>query len=527
MKKIKFSYISIIIVALIFTSCGEDFLKIPREGAETSDTYFRDQETAEELITANYNIFLQGWPNFYWEHMIIGGDVRSDDGVNAGDPAGERIHRTQMDLFDIYADNEGVYEAWEILFAGVGRANFAIETINEIPVEGFEDEATKNRLIAEARALRAMHFSYLVKLYGKVPLANRVLTPEEADMKRAELDELFDLMESDLEFAIAHLNWKANTVPGHVTKGFAMYLLTNILIYEAGTDPNHANWQKAYDISKTLIEKNEYVLIPFGDIWLQGNDFNDETIFEIVNQGGPTGTAVWYTIYMMPRFVTKTDASGNESRADCWGWGVNAPTQDLVDAFETNGKPGDADYWEDPRLKHTVWREGEIVPIGENDDDNKLDSLPVWLKDTPTGYYRKKCMLIKEPTGDYNADFNPPIYRYADLILYHAEAAYYLGKENEARDAVNIIRERAREGQAGVLPDINSSGEQLLLDIWHERRVELAMEHHRFFDLVRQGRAAKVMKAHGKDFEEGKHELYPIPEAEILLNPNLEQNPGY
>ena len=109
-----------------------------------------------------------------------------------------------------------------------------------------------------------------------------------------------------------------------------------------------------------------------------------------------------------------------------------------------------------------------------------------------------------------------------------AEAAYYTNREGIARNMVNMIRARARQGQpSNVLPDITSSGNQLLLDIWHERRVELCMEQQRFFDLVRTGRVGGVMRAQGVVFVDGKHELLPIPQTERNLNPNLDQNDNY
>jgi hypothetical protein len=136
----------------------------------------------------------------------------------------------------------------------------------------------------------------------------------------------------------------------------------------------------------------------------------------------------------------------------------------------------------------------------------------------------KKYMWLNDPPG-FDGPINPKVFRYADVILMHAEAAFYLSREDEARAALNTIRARARKGNSSILPDVSASGPELLEAIWHERRVELALESQRYFDLLRTGRAAEALQERG--FIEGKHELLPIPSEEIALNPNLTQNPGY
>ncbi len=507
-----FIYLSSFFLILIL-SCKEDVLEINQEGKYSSGNYYNDQESAEQLITGCYSILGETWPNMYLKHAIVAGDLRSDDAVTGGDPEKPPLDRIRMATFDIRGDNPDVTAPWIVYFAGIRRACIAVEAIDKIPEGKFESPDVKTRLIGEAKFLRALHYQYLVKIYGKLPLVDHTLSPEETDMTRQETSVIYDFIEEDLSYAIDHLKWKANTLPGRATKGAAIYLLVNALIHEAKTDASHENWQKAYDLAYPLIlgeHKTEYSLLPkYGDIWLEGNDFNDETIFEKADKSDPE-LGTWYNVFMSPRFVIAEDGS----RDGTFGWGVNCPTQDLVDAFE----PGD------PRLHYSVWMEGDTIEIGGKKEEGPR---PVWLEDTPTGYYRKKLMLKTMP-DQYKAGVNAKLFRYADLILFFAEAAYYLNKEDEARMAVNMIRERAREGDDSILPDITSSGQQLLKDIWHERRIELNLEHHRFFDLVRQERAAEVMQAFGADFVENKHELYPVPEVEIQLAPELlPNNPGY
>ena len=149
-------------------------------------------------------------------------------------------------------------------------------------------------------------------------------------------------------------------------------------------------------------------------------------------------------------------------------------------------------------------------------------------------YYSKKYFVSRSEheeinIGDpnMNGEPNDRLIRYADLLLMHAEAAYYNGQELVALTSLNLVRERARRNaEAGVLPDVTATGQALLDAILHERRVELGLEGHRFFDLVRQGRANEVLGPLG--FQSGTHELFPIPQQQIDLSSGvLTQNPGY
>lgn len=520
--------ISVIVVSLYFSSCS-DFLDVEQEAVFSDETYYRNQETAEELVMSCYDIFQSSWPITYSEIITVPGDYRSDDAHQGGDPnpradiEGKREEIVQMQIYD---NNPIVSNIWTFYFGAVWRTNVAIEKINKIPDSEF-DAGIKEQFIAEAKFLRAYNYSFLVKIFGDVPVIDHPLSPDEYHQARNPREEVFDFIISDLRYAINHLPLKNGIAAGRATKGAAMYLLTNVLVFEAGTDKDSPNWQLAYELADSLINgpySGEYMLLDnYKDIWMEGNDFNGETIFEIVNNDNAQTEQTSYVCYMYPRYVTTE--SGD--RTGSWGWGNCVPTQDLVDEFETNEDYGDLMEWEDPRLQISVWREGDIVPLGAGDPQNVNDSLPVWVNDTPDGYYTKKYWLNSEPAG-FESTINQKVFRYSDLILFYAEAAWYLNKEQDARTAVNIIRERARQGNpSNILPDVTASGDALLDAIWHERRVELCMEHQRFYDLLRQDRVGEVMRAFGVNFVDGKHEVLPIPSTELDLNPNLVQNPNY
>ena len=199
------------------------------------------------------------------------------------------------------------------------------------------------------------------------------------------------------------------------------------------------------------------------------------------------------------------------ARGQFAGYGFNIPTQNFVNEFLKEG-------FEDPRLKSTVFREGE--PMGDRG---------VFTRDATGGqphlFYPKKYFNNKSedaPFGDPNPNggSNDRVIRYSDVLLMHAEASFQAGDENAARTSLNLVRRRVK------IPDITATGADLLKAIYRERRLELGLEAHRFFDLVRTGQAPEVLGIYG--FRAGTHELFPIPESQIqATNGALTQNPGY
>ncbi len=203
-------------------------------------------------------------------------------------------------------------------------------------------------------------------------------------------------------------------------------------------------------------------------------------------------------------------------RGEFEGYGFNIPTQSLVDEFflENSGV-------EDPRLPSTVFR------VGDNMGDRGVFTKAATGFDHD--YYPKKYFNSKSEEASFgdvapNGGSNDRVIRYADVLLLHAEASYHTGDQTSAKISLNKVRARARGNNEDVLPDVTSSGSALLEDIYHERRVELALEGHRFFDLVRTGRAASALSG----YIEGVHNLFPIPESQIqATNGAITQNPGY
>ena len=286
---------------------------------------------------------------------------------------------------------------------------------------------------------------------------------------------------------------------GRITKGAAQGLLIKAYLFQS-------KWAEAKAIAEDLINSGEYSLVGnYNQIFTETGENNAESIFEIQYMNASGGN--W------GRNNANEGSFSNvfqRARGQFEGYGFNLPTQDFVDEFFKEGV-------EDPRLKATVFREGDL-----------MGDRGFFTKDAtgfPHEYYPKKYFNNKSeeaPFGDPNPNggSNDRVIRYADVLLMHAEAAFHTGDETAAKTSLNQVRRRVN------MREIAASGNALLEAIYHERRVELGLEGHRFFDLVRTGRAAAVLGPLG--FKAGTHEVLPIPDSQIQAsNGALTQNPGY
>ncbi len=559
MKKI----INIIIIAAftVFLAGCDKFLDVDPQGAENSGNFFNSKENGIRAIVGLYDMLQLdegAGPDGQWmghHHDFFMGDIRSDDaekGSNDGDygEMWEMVEYTMTPQVG-FSTNFWIHGYW-----GVSRANYALDNLPSVTW----DPAVRDRLIGEASFIRAYFYWYLVRLYGGVPLFTTSVNPSEfGNAKRASLNECYALIASDLKKAIELLPEKSAisaAETGRVSKGAARALLARIYMYQIGTDiQNTVTWQEVYDLTNAVITSGEYRLVSnYAKLWEIENENSEESVFEIQFGIGASDQA--------PASIGTNCYNFQGNRKDDSGWGFNNPTPDLFEAYnveETN----------DPRQSCIFYGEkynnGILYGVKRKYDRNEQGSD--WLN--------RKAALPEKPAQAKASDRNIIIIRYADVLLMHAEAAYHTGNIGEAQDKLNMVRERARnstycmgyaEGKmdysaapASVnLPDINASGEQLLEAIWHERRLELAMEALRFYDLVRTGRYFDVMdieknqkRAPGgtyglgdkayKQFPGLKNNgiaksilgpdghrvpLMPIPQTEVQAW-GLEQNPGY
>ena len=290
-------------------------------------------------------------------------------------------------------------------------------------------------------------------------------------------------------------------------------LLGKVYIYQS-------KFAEAYAVLKTVVESGEYRLEPnYADASTIEHENGIESIFEIQHSTTGTGWGDSNEGAMLSFYEQDADPSDPVKWHN--GWSMHCPTQDLVDSYEVG----------DPRLHATIIFKDELF-------DGHINKNIA----SSTGYQSKKWYVPYAKRSQTDQSDNPKniiFYRYADLLLYLAEAANELGKTDEALAYLEQVRGRARSSSAdqNVLPVVNERDKDLLRQmIWHERRVELACEGQRFWDLVRQKRAGSVMRAYsskyssikGQSFVDGKSEIFPIPGTQVTLsNGTMEQNPGY
>ncbi|MEM7162518.1 MAG: RagB/SusD family nutrient uptake outer membrane protein [Bacteroidota bacterium] len=495
------------LLPFLLTTCSKEFLELDPLVGSTEANFYATAGDAEAAIISCYNPLqqevtpIQGSsllaPHFRWYF----GDVCSDDSFKGGSGDGDEPELFLFENFQGNSSSKLTLGEWQSHYRAIAYCNIALEKIPDIDM----DQDLQNRFLGEASFIRAYSYYNLVIVFGGVPLVTTSLSPSEYQQPRATEAEIWAQIESDLQSARNALPRKSELSLGELgraTWGAASSLLGKAHMFQQ-------DYQAARDILLEVINSGEYFLDP-----------SYENVFSLAGENGPG--SIWEIQYM--------NASGGNwgnqlegtftnvfqrARGAFNGFGFNIPTQDFVDEFESG----------DPRLRATVFQEGD-----------QMGDRGVFTLDAtgfPHIYYPRKYFLNaadEAPFGDVNPNgpANDRVLRYADVLLLYAEASFQLGLEQDARDAVNEVRERARGGFGGILPDVNAGGPFLLQAIYHERRVELGLEGHRFFDLVRQGRAAEIMQGQGLSFVEGVHEIFPIPEVEITLSGGaITQNPGY
>ena len=482
------------------TSCSEEFLEVTPVGRVLESNYYQNQEQAFEALVAVYDVLQwndQG--GFTMFRPLL--DAASDDCFAGGSDASDQPSWVAWDAFTLNPDLGPQWGFWNKNYRGIYRANLFLEKIEGI--EGVSPQF-KIRTAAEVKFLRAKFYFDLVRTFGRVPLITNTLSSDGYyTVNQTDGSEIFPFIEAELTAAIADLpeTVSANEL-GRVTKGAAQGLLGRVILFQ--NDNNKMG--TAASVLEDLINSGWYSLEPdFGDIFDINHEYGVESVFEI--SYSDNSTADWWMFgsgngegNVGVQFVGMRDYSGPTYAT---GWGFCPVTPNLVNAMTG-----------DPRFEHTII------------DASTLQGASFTEGYQNTGYFvRKYAPLQANTAGDgaipLNWANNVREIRYADVLLMAAEALVRSGgDESKARNYVNEVR--ARVG----LPAITSSGNALLEDIYTERRLELACEGHRFFDLIRTGQAATALASDG--FVVGKSEVLPIPQQEIDLSQGaLTQNPGY
>lgn len=480
---------------LLLTACDDEFLEQPPRAALTVGAFPVTESDAILALNGAYNS-LRTWQIGTGGYPIL--DIMSDETAKGSNP-GDGTFLNAFDRFE-HTATDPTLEAWyKTLYEAIRRANLVINEVPKIDMEG----VLQDRIIAEARFLRAFHYSTLVRGFGDVPLVTVIDPP--LDLDRTSVDIILnEIVYPDLEFAITFLPERSQYPPedlGRATKGAARGLMARTKLF-------YGDYEAVERFTRDIIESEEYELVAdYADVFTGLNEHNEESLFEIsatpeefVNGGN--------------QFGNTQGVRGTPNR----GWGFNRPVYPWIRTMENNN---------DPRLDPSVIFLREVIDgilitgDGATPDTTYSDGVITAIE----AYNQKTWMPGTDALSSWG--HNRRIIRYADVLLMHAEA---LNENNKAADALiylNQVRERARNGDDTVLPDVETTDKNELREaILRERTYELAFEGLRFWDLVRTNKAEDVLGPLG--FLKNKNELLPIPQSEIDISQGrITQNTGY
>ena len=477
------------------SSCGEDFLNQPPRSALTAGSFPVSENDAVLATNAIYNS-LRVWQINTGGFPLL--DMMADDATKGSNP-GDGTAISVYDKFE-HTPTEGSVERWyKTLYQAIRRANLVIENVPTIDM----NTALRDRLVAEARYLRAYFYGQLVRGYGPVPKV--VDVDPSLDLERAPVDEILnEIIYPDLEYAISILPERSEYPDedlGRATKGAARGLLARIRLF-------YGDFQSVETLTRDIIQSGEYSLVPdLTQIFVSTNEHNEESIFEI--GAIPIGFGEGGNQYANTQGVRGTPNKG---------WGFCRPAYPVIKELQDN---------DDPRAEEWILYLGEVIDgitiIGDGSTpDTTYDNGQI----VEIECYNQK-VWFPGTTSQTSFGHNRRIIRYADVLLMHAEALNENGKASDALMYLNMIRERARNGNPDILPDVTTTNQgELRAAIALERKHELAVEGQRFWDLVRTDRAEEVLGPLG--FVKGKNEVLPIPQSEVDISQGrIVQNPNY
>jgi len=567
MNNIK-KYIMIsLMTPFLFMACTQDFLGHEPYGVMTDVVFYSTVEGITQGVTGTYaaiNTCPAGLHNLEMMYLAYG-SIASDEAEAGGEQGGG-------DIIDFQNWDKGTPQVsepkaiaqnfWGYNYKTILRANSTLEGIKTFRTNNPEADVATLKLLSQYEGelefiLAFTHFK-LMQVYGGIPIVDHQLGSSEYGITRNTISETLHFVQEHLLKAVELLPLRSEfgiADMGRATKGAAEALLAKAYLYEAAYAENYSGderftgcentYGKALQYAENVINSNQYELVgingeTFDTYWSQNGstlypdgtpgyryifttagENSKESIFEtqMINDGFN---------YMLSRgtYLTVYNAVRNTSKGS-FGWGFNCPTDDLLNA-----------YGNDPRRLVTIGRTGDPIYIATGWD--VMDCLQ-----SPTNMIGRKYEASPEEYwankgSDGNGPNNFPFIRYADVVLMAAEAALKTNDNSKALNYVNQVRKRARNGAAtGTPADLSSVN---IDDIAKERQLELALEGHRFFDLVRWGKTnimdgqaiqkylggVEQTPAYSTTFVKGKNEFFPIPLVEIInANGSLIQNPGY
>lgn len=487
------------IIALLFllsisTGCEKFVDYSPKEDyLITADDYLKTTEDYQKMVVGCYSPL-----QWLWAAPVIG-DIASDNSVSGGENATDQIGFQQIDDYQIAANNGNLTEIWKSCYEGINRVNYLEENKAKLNFTG------KDALYGEIYFLRAYYYFELVRFFGGVPvfIDKRLSVSDSKGLTRATKQQVYDQIVSDLTKAIAVLP-TTNIQKGRVTKYAAQALLGKAYLYQS-------KFTEAAAMLENVVNGPFSLLPNFANVFLASGENGTESVFEIQysnaspfydwsNPGRGQGNLAVQVCGI--RNLTGSSPYGQ-------GWSTNLPTQNLANAYIAG----------DTRKAVTVL---DIEAYKTVNPQFNITYQAAPYKNT--GLYNQKYLPRKgETSGQVELNYlnNYRTIRFADVLLMAAEANNRATTPNDAKAQtyLNRVRQRAFNNLA---TNITLTATALRQSIWDERRLELAMEGDRFFDLVRTGQAPTKITG----FITGKNEVFPIPQQEVDIS-GLTQNPNY
>lgn len=469
------------LIGSLFCSCKKDFLDLSPVSNGNVSAFYKNASDIEIAVNGAYAALqMDGQYRYaYWQV----GEVRSDNTRNW--EGGGNFPDAELDQFKESPSNTILNSMWLDNYYGIFLCN---TILNRIPAVEM-NETLKRQFTGEVKFLRALMYFNLVRTFGDVPLVIKETTSfrEGYVQKRDSVRIVYEQIVEDLQDAATYLPsaFSGNNI-GRATSGAARSLLGKVWL-------TRHNYSAAAAELKKVIDAGTYRLLQnYTDLWRTTNANHAESVFEVQFKKGGTGTGSPFTNFFAPR-----DSELAVTRVG-FAYGRNLPTPDMVAAYEAG------DLRKNASLAESYIRNSRTI----ND--------PYTIK------YRDV------PFAEIDADNNWTVLRYADVMLMYAEALNELnnGPDQEAYDMVNVVRDRA--GLDPLQKGLNKIDFARSLE--HERQVELAFEGHRWFDLLRTGRALEVMNHHfaGTITVYPYQLLFPVPQSQININPSvIRQNEGY
>ncbi len=476
--------VGLAILSLSLYSCEADLNVDPKEN-QTELDLLNDPANAIQLVNGVYNINLAyGMYGFSWIGIT---NITSDDADKGSTSGDSGADKNLLDALTFTSSSPSFTDVWKARYQGIGRANNALFYLEQLSLES----NFKDRLIGEIKFLRALWYFDLVRCYGGVPIVTTQIDINDIELvnsivyTRKTVPETYAQIEADLLDAIDKLPLKSQYAPedmGRATKGAAQALLAKAYLYEQ-------KWQKSFDLTGEVMASGQYSLMTdYAEVWRQTGENGTESIFEV-------------QATLQNGLQDYTNVQGPRGTPDL-GWGFNTPSLGLTNSYDAADlrKAGTIMF-----IPSILW-DGFVAPTTLTNPRYNYKAYQSSLKEDWDG---NKSVTAK----------NLRILKYSDILLIRAESAFRLGNSPEAVTQINAIRNRAG------LADVTTV---TLQSIWNERRWEMAMEHDRWFDLVRTGQAKTAMAANGKTFVVGTMEVFPIPQEQITASGGvLTQNFGY